>query len=184
MKTFTAKDVDKKLTELIETINEKDLREAVRQRLKRNFHLVTGAILTNDENKICLVQEAKGPWAGKWNTPLGHLETDEPLPDAAKREVKEETGYDIKLVALLPPKNVTHENVFRVLYVGKVVGGSPNERLISDTSAVGWFTSAEIEQKLQAGELRDIGTWYDIVNFQNNPQLPLNTIQEAEYKVL
>lgn len=183
MYTFNPSDINKKFTELITTIEDSDLREAMRRRLKRNSHLVVGAILVNDD-KICLVQEAKGPWTGKWNIPLGHLETGETMSAGTKREVKEETGYDIELTALLPLQNASCENVFRVLYVGKVVGGSPEERIKTDTSAVGWFTIEEIQQKLGHQELRDVGAWYDVLLYQNSPQLPLNIIREVEYTEL
>ena len=174
--------INDKIAELVEAVEDYDLREAIRRRLKRNAHLVTGAILVDAENKICLVQEAKGPWAGKWNVPIGHLEHAETMPNGAKREIKEETGYNVELTALLPLQNASYENVFRVLYTGKVIGGSPEERVTSDTAAVDWFTFGEIEQKFKNQELRDIGTWHDVLLYQQSVQLPLNIIKEPEYK--
>lgn len=138
-----------------------------------------------DENeRICLIQEAKAPYAGKWNLPAGHLEYSESMVDGTKREVKEETGYDIELTAMLPPQNASCENVFRVLYVGKVIGGSPEERAKKDTAAVDWFQTAEIEEKLANDELRDVGAWHDILLYQSGARLPLNTIKEVEYEEL
>jgi 8-oxo-dGTP pyrophosphatase MutT (NUDIX family) len=40
----------------------------------------------------------KHPKLGKWLPPGGHLEPDETPPEAARREVKEETGLDIALL--------------------------------------------------------------------------------------
>lgn len=184
MYTFNQSDIDTKFSELLATVEDNNLREAMRRRLKRNSHLVAGAILVDTDGKICLVQEAKGPWAGKWNLPLGHLEHGETMPNGTKREIKEETGYDIELTALLPLQNASCENVFRVLYVGKVIGGSPAERIQADTSAVEWFTIDEVKQKLDRQELRDVGAWYDILLYQNSPQLPLDIIKEVEYTEL
>lgn len=183
MYTFNPSDINTKFTELLATVEDNTLREAMHRQLKRNSHLVVGAILV-DHDKICLVQEAKGPWAGKWNIPLGHLETGETMSTGTKREVKEETGYDIELTSLLPLQNASCENVFRVLYVGKVIGGSPEERIKTDTSAVDWFTIEEIQQKLDHQELRDIGAWYDVLLYQNGPKLPLDIIKEVEYTEL
>lgn len=184
MYTFTSADIDAKFSELLATVKDDNLREAMHRRLKRNSHLVTGAILVDDTGKICLVQEAKGPWAGRWNLPLGHLEHGETMPEGAKRELKEETGYNVELTALLPLQNASRENVFRVLYVGKVVGGSPAERIEADTSTVSWFTIDEIKQKLNNQELRDVGAWHDVLLYQNGPHLPLDIIKEVEYNEL
>lgn len=184
MYTFNPAVIDAKFSELLATVEDDNLRTAMQRRLKRNSHLVAGAILADETGKICLVQEAKGPWTSKWNLPLGHLEHGETMPEGAKREVKEETGYDIELTALLPLQNASCENVFRILYIGKVIDGSPEERIQTDTSAVGWFTLDEIKQKFDNQELRDIGTWHDILLYQNSPQLPLDIIKEVEYTEL
>ena len=40
----------------------------------------------------------KHPKLGKWLPPGGHVEANETPPDAARREVKEETGLDIVLI--------------------------------------------------------------------------------------
>lgn len=175
-------EIDAKFSELLSTVENTTLREAMYRRLKRNSHLVTGVILTDENQKICLVQEAKGPWAGKWNLPIGHLEHDESLADSAKREAKEETGYDVKLISLSPPQNASGENVFRILYIGKVIGGSPKEREEGDTSAVNWFSVAEIENLYQNQKLRDAGVWQDILLYQGSAKLPLETIVETRYE--
>lgn len=178
--TYNSSDIDTSFTKLLGTVKNTELREAMRRRLKRNSHLVTGAILTDDAGKICLIQEAKGPWAGTWNLPLGHLEHGETMVDGAKREVKEETGYNVELNSLLPLQNASCENVFRVLYVGNVISGSPTERIKTDASAVDWFTIDEIKQKFDRKELRDVGAWHDILLYQNGIYLPLDTIKEID----
>ena len=173
--------IDEKILELVETVEDIELQQAILRRLKRNAHLVVGAILTDEGGRICLVQEAKGPWQGKWNIPIGHLDQREAIPDGAKREVKEETGYDIELVSLLPPQNAHNNNVLRVLYVGRIIGGSPEERNKNDTSDVKWFTISEIEQMAKNQELRDAGTLPDIQLYQQGRELPLDIIKEVEY---
>ncbi|MFA7000104.1 MAG: NUDIX domain-containing protein [Candidatus Paceibacterota bacterium] len=52
-------------------------------------------IIQNGE--ILLVQESHKEAYGLWSLPLGHVENNEKISEAAIREVKEETGYDIKL---------------------------------------------------------------------------------------
>jgi len=185
METFSSAEIDNKILELVETIDDIELRKIILRRLKRNTHLVVGAILVDEKKRICLVQEAKGPWAGKWNTPIGHLSRGETIPDGAKREVKEETGYDIELISLLPLQNVRdsadNRTAFRVLYVGKIIGGSPEERNKSDTLGVKWSTISEIEQMERNHELRDTSVLSDVQLYQRGQELPLDIIEEVEY---
>ena len=47
------------------------------------------------KNKVLLHRHAK---LGKWLPPGGHLEANETPPEGAKREVKEETGLDIRFI--------------------------------------------------------------------------------------
>lgn len=174
-------DVDKLLWDFVATIDDEDLRQKATSRLKRNSHVVTGAILTDADGKICLIQELKKIAYMKWNTPMGHWDYGENMTDAAKREVKEETGYDIEITGLLPLENIYDNNVFRIVYLGKVIGGSPEERDKSEINAVEWFTLAEIKQKYDAGELRDGCCWQDVELYMENENkiLPLDTIRDV-----
>ncbi|MFC4618879.1 NUDIX domain-containing protein [Camelliibacillus cellulosilyticus] len=57
------------------------------------MNLAAGAIICHDE-KILLVK------ADHWSLPKGGSEPDESLQETAIREVKEETGFDVKLKGL------------------------------------------------------------------------------------
>lgn len=65
--------------------------------------IVAGCIIKRD-NKILMVQEAKEKYYGQWNFPAGHIEDGENMLEGAIREVKEETGCDVKLTGVLPMK--------------------------------------------------------------------------------
>ncbi|MCL2783022.1 MAG: NUDIX hydrolase [Propionibacteriaceae bacterium] len=49
------------------------------------------------EDAVLMVQESANSHGqrGKWNLPSGHVDVGENLVEAAVREVKEETGYDV-----------------------------------------------------------------------------------------
>ena len=57
---------------------------------------IAGCLIEHDK-KFLLVQEAKPAVYGKWNTPAGHVDEGETLEEAALRETKEETGYDVMI---------------------------------------------------------------------------------------
>ncbi|VVB61310.1 ADP-ribose pyrophosphatase [uncultured archaeon] len=64
------------------------------------FLVVCGGIVEKD-GKILLVQEAKESARGLWNVPAGHFDPPERIIDGAFREIKEETGFDVKIDGLL-----------------------------------------------------------------------------------
>lgn len=53
-----------------------------------------GALIFNAEGKLFLMQSHK--WGGQYCVPGGHIEMGETVEQAVKREVKEETGLDVR----------------------------------------------------------------------------------------
>ncbi|MEK9730741.1 MAG: NUDIX hydrolase [Candidatus Poseidoniales archaeon] len=52
------------------------------------------------DGRILLVQEAKGPFEGKWGLPKGHVHSGETPEKAVLRELMEETGYSGQVLGL------------------------------------------------------------------------------------
>ncbi len=63
----------------------------------RPLFLVHVSVAVMKGHDVLLVEEAKPASRNKWNLPGGHVEHGEPLPDAARRELREETGLDLPL---------------------------------------------------------------------------------------
>ena len=94
--------------------------------------IVSRGILINDDNKIALLKiEGLDEFGYRdyYETPGGGVENKESLIKAAKREIKEETGYDSKFIKsigyvidyynLIKRKNITYYHIFKAKkYVG------------------------------------------------------------------
>lgn len=64
------------------------------------FKILVATLILKD-NKVLLVKETKEEFKGLLNLPAGHLESNETLTQGAIREVKEETGLDVKINQLI-----------------------------------------------------------------------------------
>ena len=71
---------------------------------------VVGALIVNNENKLLFCKSAK--WKGKYSIFGGHVEYGEKMEDAAIREVKEETGLDVKVISLIGTSNSIFSSKF------------------------------------------------------------------------
>ena len=89
--------------------------------------VIVGVVI-EDNNKILMIQESKQKAYKMWNFPGGNIEEKEDIFKAAKREVKEETGYDIKLTNLLAIYNKTtsDQSVITIRFSGKIIGSNIN----------------------------------------------------------
>jgi len=106
--------------------------------------IVVGGVLECD-GKYLLVQEAKEGCRGKWNLPAGRLDPGETILEAAKREIKEESGLSVELSGICQIGNRKRKDAsfVSIIFTTKVVGGditfNPNEIL-----DVKWFSYEEI----------------------------------------
>lgn len=67
---------------------------------RENISVGVGAVVFRGED-VLVVRRGKQPFEGQWSIPGGALEHGESLMDAARREVREETGVEIDIIALL-----------------------------------------------------------------------------------
>ena len=76
--------------------------------------------IENNDLKVLLIQRDHEPFAGKWALPGGFIEIDERLSDAARRELKEETGvsaaYLEQLYTFGNPDRDPRERIITVAY--------------------------------------------------------------------
>lgn len=95
--------------------------------------------------RVLLIQRGQPPAEGLWSLPGGHIEPGEPALEAARRELREETGLAAQLLGVSDAVEVIHRDensrvtFHRVLllFYGLWRAGEP--RAGSDARAVGWF---------------------------------------------
>lgn len=107
-----------------------------------------GAVVIKD-NKILLVQRAVEPKIGWWCIPAGFMEWNEHPSQTAVRELREETGLDIKLNSFFEVYSGNDDprmNAVLLLYLATAIGG----KLSADDDAlnVKFFGFDEIPEKI------------------------------------
>lgn len=63
-------------------------------------HVTVACVVEDEAGRLLMVEESING-STVLNQPAGHLEPDESLPDAARRECLEETGWDVELTGLV-----------------------------------------------------------------------------------
>src|SRR2546422_7778757 len=88
------------------------------------MHVQIGAnAVVERDGGVLLVRLNYGPRNGRWALPGGLVENDETAEEAARRETKEETGFDISLDGLLAAWMRPGFPIFVVVYRAHVIGG-------------------------------------------------------------
>jgi ADP-ribose pyrophosphatase YjhB (NUDIX family) len=106
----------------------------------------------DDQQRVLLVRQTD---SGRWSTPGGVIEPGESPEEAAVRETREETGFDIVLDGLRTALGgaeyrTTYSNgdvisYVAVVYDATVIGGeaTPDSE---ETTAVDWFSVEELDR--------------------------------------
>lgn len=109
-----------------------------------------GAIVLH-EGRVLLVRRGRAPALGLWSVPGGLVELGETTVDAARREVEEETGLDVRIAGLVGVLDrVTRDADGRVRYhwvlVDYLAYPQSNDTITagSDAAEVRWVTIDEV----------------------------------------
>ena len=137
--------------------------------------VIVGGIIEK-EGKYLLVQEAKKKCYEKWNFPAGHLDFNESLEQGAIREIKEETGCDVKLDGVCYVANrILEDDLFlMIVFNAKLI----NENIEFDKEEildVKWFDYDEIVNKMES-MLRGNYVRTAVINQNNNLVAPIDIV--------
>jgi 8-oxo-dGTP diphosphatase len=111
--------------------------------------------------RVLLVKRKFPPNEGRWALPGGLVELGETVEHAAVREVKEETGLDVVLEALLDVQTDIHGepsspeyHYVLVDYAAKPTKGKL--RLNDESAEAGWFTESQVEGLVMSRGTREV----------------------------
>lgn len=84
---------------------------------------IVASVIPVRDDRVALVRRGMNPGRGLWVFPGGYVDAGESVEDAARREVWEETGLQVKLERLVGVYSRSGEDIVLVVYSGDAVGG-------------------------------------------------------------
>lgn len=113
-----------------------------------------GAIIFN-EGKVLVVKQT----SGFYGFPKGHVEIGETEKETAIREVKEETGLDIKIISdkRYTQSYIVKENVHKdvVFFIAKLENNN-EKRQVEEIEEILWIDINEVENILTYDSLKEL----------------------------
>ena len=136
-----------------------------------------------DKNKILMVQENKTEIKGLWNLPGGKIKIDEDIIQATKREIHEETGFNINIESILLIQNyVTYKGILLIIYFNATLSNLKQvEYRKNEISNVKWFTIEEIKNIPKNNIRGGDGIDKILYNIENHIKYPLDILDIHNY---
>ena len=85
-------------------------------------------VLAFKDDRLLLIQRGNEPKLGLWSFPTGYVDIGDTPAETAVREAKEEADVDVQLDRLLGVYSNESRTVVLIIYVGRVVAGTPAGR--------------------------------------------------------
>lgn len=121
------------------------------------------SVLITENHSVLLGKRSGGSFAeGKWCLPCGYIEYNENFLTAAVREVKEETGLEVKMNAIVNVcSNFLSEKIHSLVIVllASVTGGEA--RPGDDIAGLGWFTPESLPEMAFEADMHIIERYFD-----------------------
>ena len=145
---------------------------------------VTVATVVVSDGRLLMVEESvRGRLV--LNQPAGHLEPDESLQDAALRETREETGWDVRLTAFVGAyqwkspvvDGAAGRHYLRFVFAAAPVSHDPARPLDSGIARVLWMTPDEL--RAASGRHRSPLVWQAVDDHLAGRRHPLDLLRHV-----
>ena len=114
---------------------------------QKTFTVSVGAIVTNEEGKVLLLDHVLRPASG-WGMPGGFINHDEQPEAAIKRELCEEIGLEIESIELLQVRTIKRHVEILMRARGRGVGKVKSLEI----KEVGWFAPDEMPEEMNRAQ--------------------------------
>ena len=106
------------------------------------------AVLVEDGARVLLARRAVDPGAGLWDLPGGFCGPDETPEDAAVRELREETGADVRVTGFLGHVPDTYgaggDPTLNCVFTARLVDPAATPVAADDVAELRWFAADEL----------------------------------------
>jgi 8-oxo-dGTP pyrophosphatase MutT (NUDIX family) len=146
---------------------------------------VTVATVVVREGKLLMVEErAQGQLV--FNQPAGHLEPDESLQEAALRETREETGWEVRLTAFIgayqwkapDSGNGPGRHYLRFAFAAEPVAHDATRALDEGIVQALWLSPDELQR--EQARHRSPLVWQVVQDYLAGRRFPLSMLQQIE----
>ena len=145
--------------------------------------VTVAAVVVRDGRLLCVEERVNGRLV--INQPAGHLEPDESLVDAAVREAREETGWNVRVTHLVGayqwkapvhPDGSGGRHYLRFAFAAEAVDEVPGAPLDEGIVRALWMTPAELQA--EAARHRSPLVWRVVADFLGGRRHPLSLVAQ------
>jgi 8-oxo-dGTP pyrophosphatase MutT (NUDIX family) len=145
--------------------------------------VTVATVVVRDGRLLCVEERVGGRIV--INQPAGHLEPDESLADAALRETREETGWDVQLTAFIgayqwkspvQPDGSEGRHYLRFAFAADPVALDPTRTLDEGIVRATWMTPTELTGASERH--RSPLVWQVVADYLAGRRQPLSLLQQ------
>ncbi|TYT23792.1 NUDIX hydrolase [Luteimonas viscosa] len=147
--------------------------------------VTVATVVIDDGRLLCVEERVQGQLV--LNQPAGHLEPDETLLDAALRETREETGWDVRLTAFIGayqwkaparPGEDEGRHYLRFAFAAEPLAHDPAQPLDEGIVRAVWMTPSEL--RAAADRHRSPLVWRAVADHLAGRRHPLSLVSQLE----
>ena len=145
-------------------------------------HVTVATVVEKDGKFLFVEEQTEGVTHTVFNQPAGHVEAGETIIEAAVRETLEETGYDVRIQALLgiytyTPPMFPDRTYYRFCFLAEAIHHHADAQLDSGIVRAVWMSPDEL---LESARARSPLVIKAVQDAQTGQKYPLSLIYEHQ----